>query len=259
MVDMSTALQQSPAFARALAAYGSDVAQSDPVILRRRFGPMGHLAFASRARPQDIAQTNVRVLNGETPCPKPYRAAGFHQIITAVHIAQWDLTTPDLRAHMHGKWRNRLVRGETNGLRVREFAWDGAAHPMFGHAETLARKRRFKTYPTALLALFAQFNPDDALMFEAYDRGTLVAACLVLRHGPTATYQCAWSSATGHALQAPRVVLWAAAQRMAALGHDTFDLGVVETDHAAGLARFKLGTGADVRPLGGTWVRARAG
>ena len=96
------------------------------------------------------------------------------------------------------------------------------------------------------------------MIFEAYQHKTLIAACLILRHGATATYQTAWASPTGHALQAPRVILWNAACRMVSLGQKTLDLGVVETDRSAGLARFKLGTGAQARQLGGTWVRLRA-
>lgn len=45
-----------------------------------------------------------------------------------------------------------------------------------------------------------------------------------------------------------------AADRLAASGHTTFDLGLVETDNAASLARFKLRTGALLRKLGGTWI-----
>ena len=251
-------LQQSPEFARALAAYGADVAQTAPVVLRRALGPLGHIAFASRAHPQDVASTDIRLLNGETPCPEPYRALGFRQIITPVHIAEWNLCAPDLRAGLHGKWRNRLLKGEASGLRLRIAPWDGSAHWLLDRAQTMARARKYRCYPTALLSAYAQLNPDRALIIEAYDRGTPVAACLVLRHGVCATYHCAWSSATGHALNAPRVVLWHAATHLAKRGHTILDLGTVETDHAPGLARFKLGTGATLRALGGTWVRLRA-
>lgn len=254
-----TPLQQSTQFARALTAFGADVTQGPAVILNRTLAPFGTLSFASRADPRAVADSSVRVLNGETPCPKPYRAAGFRQVLTQAHIAEWDLTQPDLRARLHGKWRNQLKRGEGNGLRIRETAWDGMAHPMFAANEILARNRKFRSYPTALLSAYAQLNPTDTTLIEAYDRGTLVAACLILRHGKTATYQTAWANEQGRALQAPRVVLWAAAQQMKTLGYDILDLGVIETNHARGLARFKLGTGAQVRPLGGTWMRLRAG
>ena len=255
----SLPLQQSPQFARALHANGADVSVTGPVILQRNIGRLGSIAFASRATPDSVADTSVRILNGETPCPRAYHAAGFRQIITPVHIAEWDLTDPNLRANLHGKWRNQLVKGETSNFFTRETVWDGTPHALFEYAARLARTRGFSSYPSRLLAEYATVNPDCALLFEAHQQKTLIAACLVLRHGLTATYQTAWASQTGRALQAPRVLLWQAALRLASLGHNTFDLGVVETDRSAGLARFKLGTGAQILQLGGTWVRLRNG
>lgn len=255
-----TALQQSSEFERALSAYGTDTALSrvgGPVILRRHFPLIGTVAFASRTEPKDFSDLPVQLLNGETPCPRPYRAAGFRQIITAAHIAEWDLTRDDLRSHLTGKWRNQLVKSERQNLRMRVGLWDGSSHPMFECAEKTARQKRYKSYPTALLICFAKLSPQDALLFEAFDHGTLIGACLVLRHGATATYQTAWSTPTGYERQAPRALLWAAALHLKRHGVDMFDLGTVETEHAAGLARFKLGTGAALRPLGGTWARLR--
>ncbi|AKS46184.1 Acetyltransferase (GNAT) domain-containing protein [Octadecabacter temperatus] len=252
-------LQQSPQFARALQAYGSVVEGTDPVILKRRFGRLGSIAFASRATPESIAETAVRLLNGETPCPRAYRDAGFRQIITPSHIAEWDLTRPDLRAALHPKWRNQLIKGEKQNVRVCAKVWDGSPHELFIQAARLGRQRGFSSYPFNLLAAFAQRNAGDAVIFAAFSQQTLIGACLILRHGTTATYQTAWASETGKALQAPRLLLWRAASDMADLGHGTLDLGCIETDRSAGLARFKLGTGAQVRQLGGTWVRFRPG
>jgi lipid II:glycine glycyltransferase (peptidoglycan interpeptide bridge formation enzyme) len=108
--------------------------------------------------------------------------------------------------------------------------------------------------PTALLATFASLARNDALIFEAYDKGLLIAAILVLRHGPTATYQTAWTSAQGRICHAHNLLLSHSANRLATLGHQTFDLGLVETNHTATLARFKLRTGARLLRLGGTWI-----
>ncbi len=82
----------------------------------------------------------------------------------------------------------------------------------------------------------------------------MVAAILVLRHGPTATYQTAWTSAQGRICHSHNLLLPHIAIRLANLGHQTFDLGLLETDHAATLARLKLRTGAHVRRLGGIWI-----
>lgn len=247
-------LQQSPQFARALTAFGSDVVSTAPVVLQRRIGTWGGIRFASRIRSDALTQA-PRLINGEDDAPAAYRAAGYRQIMTPAHVAEWDLTQTDRRAAMQGKWRNRLVKGEAAGLRVRQTFWDGRPHWLFHQATAQARARRYRDYPFALLAAYAATNPKDSLMFEASAKGHPVAACLVVSHGTTATYMTAFSTPFGRDLQAPRVVLDHAAGHLTDSGHRIFDLGLVETDHTPGLARFKLGTGARLRALGGTWIR----
>ena len=261
MLAAAPPLQQSRAFARALTAFGAEVSCDDPVILNRHFGPLGRIGFTSRGplntdHMRDLRRDGMRVFNAEHDRPQIYKAAGFRQIITPAHMAQWDLSpsAQDRRTAMHPKWRNQLRKAEACNLRIREVAWDGAPHPLFTHAAALAKRRRYRPLPTALLATFASLARNDALIFEAYDKGLLIAAILVLRHGPTATYQTAWTSAQGRICHAHNLLLSHSANRLAALGHKTFDLGLVETDHAAPLARFKLRTGAHVRKLGGTWI-----
>ncbi len=64
------ALQQSPAFARALTAFGSEVSCDAPVILNRHFGPLGRVGFTSR-RPlcktplRDLRHAGLRIFNAE--------------------------------------------------------------------------------------------------------------------------------------------------------------------------------------------------
>jgi hypothetical protein len=49
--------------------------------------------------------------------------------------------------------------------------------------------------------------------------------------------------------------MWKAFQELPAYRISEMELGLVDTDSGANLARFKLGTGAVTRPLGGTWGR----
>ncbi|MDB2368966.1 GNAT family N-acetyltransferase [Octadecabacter sp.] len=251
-----TALQQSPAFARALEVYGATIASTAPVVLRRQIAGRLPVTFASRIRPDQLSATRPRIINGETDTPSLYRAAGYRQILTPAHVAEWDLST-DLRAGLHVKWRNQLRKVEKSGLRIRTATWTGTDHPLLHYAAETAKKRRFKLLPARLIATFAQLHPGDAMMFEVYDKGHMIAALLVLRHGTTATLQTAWTSALGRALNAHNLLFFKAATALAQLGHTTFDLGIVETDHAPTLARFKLRTGAALRALGGTWIRLR--
>ena len=252
---MSDALQQSKGFARALLAYGTPVVSDRPVVIERGFGPFGTISFASRVRPEALQETSVRIINAEADCPDTYRALGYHQMMTPAHVAEWDLATHDRRGAMRPKWRNQLRKAESHGLRLRELVWDGRPHWLLRQAAAMARKRRFRTLPTALLACFAQTNKGDALIFEAYAKDHPIAAILSLRHGATATYQTGWTSTKGRALHAHNQLLDHAARRLAKLGHSTFDLGLVETDSAPTLTHFKCGTGAAIRRLGGTWIR----
>ena len=257
----SLPLQQSPVFAAALKALGVPLSSTDPVIVQRRVVPLGRVGFASRGPLETgdlrgLRRDGLRLFNAEHDNPMAYKAAGFRQIITPAHIAEWDLTgTVESRfANHHPKWRNQLRRARSANLRIRETVWDGGDHPMFPAVQALAKRRKYKTYPTALLAVMATTTPNCALIFEAYAKGHLVAAILVLRHGQTATYQTAWTTPQGRAAHAHNLLLSHAADRLAAFGHSTLDLGTVETDHAAPLARFKLRTGANLRRLGGTWA-----
>lgn len=251
---MALPLQQSPAFAAALKSYGATVTSTAPVVLQRRIGPLGRIDFASRVWAHRLTH-RPRIVNAEANTPNAFRKMGYVRILTPVHIAEWSLKG-DLRAGMSGKWRNALHKGLSQDLTIQITKWDGSPHWLFPQAEAMARSRKFRALPTALLAAFAKASPNDALIFEAHDTAPL-AACLILRHGATATYQTAWASAEGLAKQAPRVLLDTAARHLQTLGHDTLDLGPVETDHNRGLARFKLGTGARARRLGGTWLRWR--
>ena len=62
------------------------------------------------------------------------------------------------------------------------------------------------------------------------------------------------TTAAGRAVSAHTLLLWQAADWLASKGHDRLDLGLINTEDAPGLARFKLGAGACARPLGGTWI-----
>ena len=101
-------------------------------------------------------------------------------------------------------------------------------------------------------------SPGRALVFEARHRGAPMAAALILRHGRMATWQMGHVTEQGRALNAMNLVLWRAMDWLAAQGHGMLDLGLINSDDAPGLARFKLGTGAMVQRLSGTWLHLGA-
>jgi lipid II:glycine glycyltransferase (peptidoglycan interpeptide bridge formation enzyme) len=77
---------------------------------------------------------------------------------------------------------------------------------------------------------------------------------LYLIHGTAATYHVGWSGEEGRRLGAHNLLLWEAMSRLAAHGVRRLDLGGVNTQSSAGVARFKLGAGGEVVTLAGTWL-----
>lgn len=184
--------------------------------------------------------------------PEAEEGAGL-PLITPRHVAQIDLTrgAAALRAGMAGKWRNRLVAAESAGLSIRP----GAARDLDDLIAREAAQRRARGYralPPGFGRAFAATAPGALRLWCAGRGGETVAAMAFLVHRPWATYHLGWTGPAGRAAQAHALLLWTAMQAFAAEGITRLDLGDVNTEDAPGLARFKIGAGAAVRPLGAT-------
>ncbi len=237
-------------------------------IQSRRFGPLGRIDLVSRgpvaAEAGDLHEWTARwqhwhdgrplVLNAEGMTASTLRDAGFWPLMTPASVALLSLgADSDMRAAMHQKWRNRLNRAERDGLEVVTGPLK-AGHWLLRAETEQAKRRGYRGLPPAFSLAYGAANPGQALVFEARQRGTPVAAALILRHGRMATWQIGVSTGAGRACSAMNLVLWRAMQDLAARGQDCLDLGILNTQDAAGLARFKLGTGAQAHRLGGTWL-----
>ncbi|MEO0936787.1 MAG: GNAT family N-acetyltransferase [Pseudomonadota bacterium] len=258
-----TPLQQSAEYAAALTLFGSPPLHvpGGPLVLVRRFGPVtlgmiprGGADALERLRAQPGWARRPVILSPDAPG----HAAGL-PLISPAHVATLDLTigASALRAGLKGKWRNRLVRAEALGLRIgRRALPDRTDQWLFRAEAAMQAARRYRTWPAALTLCYARVNPGKAVLFTATDKGHTVAAMLFLRHGHGATYHIGQTSAEGRARHAHTALMWAAIKWHAAHGVRQLELGTIDTESAPGLARFKRGTGARVRPLGGTWLDA---
>ena len=207
-----------------------------------------------------FARAGLRVVEADAPC-RALPHAGFLAVTTPAHVAELDLR-PDpvvLRAALSGAWRTALGHAERRGLRI-------GAEPFAGDADhwLFAAVRRdatgYRPVPARITAALARVAPGAAELWCARHGGDPVAAMLILRHGSVATYHTGWSGPEGRRVDAHRAILWAATRTLARDGVARLDLGAVDTVTAPGLARFKIGTGAALRALGGGWIRiGRAG
>ncbi|WP_264213267.1 GNAT family N-acetyltransferase [Leisingera thetidis] len=264
------ALQQSDEFARALRACGQSPVTlpqlQDMLVLRRRLPGGLPLAMVNRAAIADPAALRAAlqdhglgrtplILSPETPEPALARS-GAVPLMSPAHAALLDLTGgPDQRrAALHQKWRNRLTHGEAQSLRLsRQSLPADPRHWLFQADARQQSGRGYRSWPIGLTLAYAQQNPGKAKLFQAFAGKEPVAAILILLHGTGATYHIAHTTPRGKQLSAQNLLLWHAACWLAAKGIRQFDLGLINTEDAAGLARFKLGTGARLHRLGGTW------
>lgn len=196
--------------------------------------------------PEDAAQTSL------------FRATGHRALLTAQHVAEIELTQSEparLRAQ-HGKWRNRLRHALAQALTVTDAPFRPDRDSALLQLEAVQRRaRRYSALPPAFTLAYAAANPDTTRLFCASGPSGICAFILVLLHAPGATYHIGWSDTQGRTASAHNLLLWRAATWLAVRGFERFDLGTIDTEAAPGLARFKIGSGAQVRALGPLMLR----
>jgi len=190
-----------------------------------------------------------------------YQQVGFHKIMTGFSTAWLDLEadTATLRASLKGTWRNKLVKAERGNLtisiggrRPNQYSW------LLENESVQRTTRRYQATPIGLVPAFvAAATPRSGCSVMSvtalYDRKK-VAGALFLLHGNSATYHIGWSGEDGRTLDAQTRVLWEGMLALKAAGIRFLDLGGLNTAELAGIARFKLGTGAAPITLAGTYL-----
>ncbi|NIZ15611.1 GNAT family N-acetyltransferase [Phaeobacter sp. HF9A] len=269
-LDTESALAQSTEFANALRLAGQAPlmlkSEQNLLVLRRSFWrfPVAMINRAEMPAPaqlfQALHEAGLRrtpiILSPNHRVPELAKL-GAVPLMSPASIAllrlQKDATAR--RAMLAQKWRNRLHHGEAQSLRVtRQNLPLSAGHWLLRADAAQQEARGYQAWPVALTLAYAQANRGCAKLFEARDGNDIVAGVLLLTHGDGATYHVAHTTDRGKALSAHNLLMWRAMEWLAAKGIRQLDLGVINTEDAPGLARFKLGTGAEVKRLGGTWL-----
>ncbi len=276
--SLALPLPQSPEFARSCEVMGVPLRLCKRESRRkvtllwqvqsRQFGPLGRVDLVSRGpvaedtgELSDWAQRwrhwhdgRPLILNADGIPAEVLRAGGFWPLMTPASLGVLDLRDDTgMRAAMQQKWRNRLNRVEREDMTIsiRPLKPD---HWLLAAEAAQARAKGYRGMPPGVSVAFAVANPGAALVYEARHRGKPVAAALMLRHGRMATWQIGHSNDSGRRLNAMNLVLWAAMRDLRDRGHDMLDLGILNAQDAPGLTHFKLGTGARIHRLGGTWL-----
>lgn len=271
-------LQQSRGYGAAVARLGANVEQAAfhedgrcmgvGQALRRRpgltvtlfnRGPiwLDDTTAEQRARALDLLrryQRGVVLITPPDDTLQPALAASrFRQVMTPSTLAILSLQG-DIRAQMHGKWRNRLKHAEREGLQVRRSRETRVLDWLIRAERRQQHARGYRGLPASFTDAWARSQPKDSILFLAGDQPQPIAAMLFLVHGTTATYHIGWTGEAGRAGSAHHLLLWRACLHFRQKGLHHLDLGTVDTENAPGLARFKLGAGATAVRTGGTWL-----
>ena len=181
------------------------------------------------------------------------QGAGLKNVMTPATLAILNLG-PDLRANMHVKWRNRLSRAERSGLKVREACGHAPLDWLLQADRAQQKRRRYRALPAAFTRAWADHAPQSTMLLSIGAPDDPLAAMLFLTHGTSATYHIGWTNAEGRKASAHNLILAEAARRLSDRGVTRLNLGLLDTEGAPGLARFKLGSGAEPVRTGGTWL-----
>jgi len=203
-----------------------------------------------------LAGMGVRLVEPEAACPG-LAPAGFVQVMTPGHIAQLDLwpgEAPLSRAT--AKWRasRRLAEAANITICHRPFHGPEADWLIAAEAE-MRRARRYRSTGAVIAAALVQTQPGALRLVTAREKGAPIAAMLFACHGASGTYLLGATTPRGRAVCAHHLCLATGAGWLADHGARQCDLGAVDTQSNPGLARFKLGSGARLVELGGSWLR----
>ncbi|WP_262692856.1 GNAT family N-acetyltransferase [Kordiimonas aestuarii] len=189
------------------------------------------------------------------------KRAKLKRIITGYSTPWLDLrpTVSDLRASLIGKWRNQLSRAEDAHLTISIGGRKDHQYSWLIEKEAEQRKGRgYHGVPLGLVPLFARALGDTgaqaALSVTALSGKRKIAGALFLLHGNSATYHIGWAGEEARAVHAQNRVLFEGMLALRDRGISFLDLGGINTSDGAGIARFKLGTGAKPVTLIGTYI-----
>ena len=279
----SGGMQQAWAYGAACASLGGRVLRAEircegrtiglAQLIHRKFA-LFHASVCTRGpvwldASADLRSEGLRALRRSLPLPwlrglfvtpddtetGVLRRAGLSRVMTPYTTAIIDLTrdAKSLRAAMHQKWRNRLSAAERAGLQIGRADRRPDRYRWLLDLESKQQKaERYAALPPAFVTGW-QLAGGDVRVFTAFANDAPIAVMLFLLHGRRATYHIGWTNTQGRRHSAHNLILWRAILKLKAKGVAELDLGGLNTRDNPGIARFKLGAGAQPHVLCGTW------
>ena len=205
------------------------------------------------------------VFTPDEPASDASGLKGMSRVMTGDATVLIDLTKDEaaLRSSFESSWRNKLSKAERSDLVLQKSGLKPAQYRWLLDAETRQRQKRgYRAMPLDLTERWQDAKADGAnvdrgaglAVFRADMGRDPAAGMLFLIHGSRATYHVGWTSDAGRENAAHNLILWSAMKELKAKGVKILDLGGVNTQSGAGIARFKLETGGAVLQRAGAYV-----
>ena len=190
---------------------------------------------------------------------------GLRRVMTGDATVLIDLTRDEaaLRSDLEASWRNKLSKAERSELQVQKAGLKPAQYRWLLEAEAKQRQKRgYRAMPLEMTERWQDAKAEGAggdkgagiAVFRADLKRDAAAGMLFLIHGKRATYHVGWTSEEGRTNAAHNLILWTAMKDLKARGVKVLDLGGVNTQSGAGIARFKLEAGGKVLSRAGAFV-----
>jgi lipid II:glycine glycyltransferase (peptidoglycan interpeptide bridge formation enzyme) len=184
----------------------------------------------------------------------------FRRVMSGYSTVLLDISQPlaVLRANLDSRWRQPLSHAENAGLNVQRMGTNPGQYRWLLDAEMQQRaERNIDGMPMVWFERYAESRkqPSKNILSIRADLGRdRVAAMMFMLHGEAATYQVGWTSDAGRNLHAHHLILWKSIEELKERGIRQLDLGGVNTGRSAGIARFKMATGGEVKVLAGSYL-----
>ncbi len=263
----------------AIQAEGKTVGLAQCVV--RRFGNLGGVALctrgplwlaplsgkdkahAYRSLRQSLPVKGLRFLfvTPNEPSGEDVGLSPLKRVMTGYSTALLDLTPSmaDLRAGLEKRFRHRVGGAEKSDLTVHRVGTNVGQYRWLMDAEQQQRDNRsLQGMPLHFVDAYiaSRKQPGHNVLTLRADIGRdRVAGMMFLLHGQAATYQIGWTSDAGRDAHAHNLLLFKGMEALKERGIRSLDMGGINTGRSAGIARFKISTGAKVVTLAGTfWV-----
>ncbi|MBL4800412.1 MAG: peptidoglycan bridge formation glycyltransferase FemA/FemB family protein [Emcibacter sp.] len=202
---------------------------------------------------------NLFAFSPEDTAQETYKNMGFRQVTTGNSTITIDLTQSEDRLwqNLYGKNRTHIRKAKKSEFDV---VYGDHAHPhtdwLLGQERKQQKEKKYQGLPVEMVKGYGQFMLPDQGVYTAFavKGGEAIAGALFLRHGSTATYHIGWNGPEGRKSRALNLLLWNMILKLKAAGVENLDLGGLNTEEGADIARYKLSFGGEVLSMGGTFM-----